>query len=112
MDAIALLGHAFVELSYACREVTKPNMYREFMGLCSEKMPVTTNLFGDKMESECKSIKTSHKLSQVASHSRNREYLDKCNTTFGPRQENSMKHFLSKKKPWQNQRSWYPKSSH
>ena len=51
MDAITLLGHAFVELSYARREVIKPNLNREFMGLCSDKVPVTTNLFGHELES-------------------------------------------------------------
>ncbi|XP_028391592.1 uncharacterized protein LOC114516343 [Dendronephthya gigantea] len=114
MDIIAILGHAFVELSHHRRDAIKPNLNKEFVALCSEKVPVTANLFGDDLQAECNNIKTSHKLSQSASKGRDkmdrRRYTatpyPSRNTSESPRQP-----FLSQRKPWRNNKPWFPKSA-
>ena len=49
MEILAILGHAFVDLSHHRREAIKPTLNKEFAALCSEQVPVTTNLFGDDL---------------------------------------------------------------
>ena len=49
----------------SCREAIKPNLNKEFAALCSEQVPVTANLFGDDLQTECNNIKTTNKLRQV-----------------------------------------------
>lgn len=114
MDIIAILGHAFVELSHHRREAIKPNFNKEFVALCSEKVPVTANLFGDDLQAECNNIKTSHKLSQSAS--KGRDKFDRRRYTGTPyssraASESLRQPFLSQRKPWRNNKPWFPKSS-
>ena len=66
MEILAVLGHAFVDLSHHRREASKPTLDKEFAALCSEQVPVTTNLFGDDLQTECNNITTTNKLCQSA----------------------------------------------
>ena len=61
---MAILGHAFVDLSHHRREAIEPNLNKEFAALCSEQVSVTANLFGDDFQTECNNIKTTNKLRQ------------------------------------------------
>ena len=65
IDIIAILRHVFVELSHRRREAIEPNLNKEFVALCSDKVPVTGNLFGDDLQTECNNIKTSNKWTQA-----------------------------------------------
>ena len=115
MDIIAILGHAFVELSHRRREAIKPNLNKEFVALCSDKVSVTANLFGDDLQTECNNIKTSNKLIQSAFSSKGRDTnSDRRRFSPYPRSnasESSRQNFLSKRKPWRNKKPWFPKFS-
>ena len=113
MEIIALLGHAFVDLSHHRREAIKPNLNKEFVALCSEKVPVTANLFGDDLQTECNNIKTTNKLRQSTLVNKGRDNFDRRRSMQPSRPfgESPRRPFLSKKKPWQNNKPWFPKPS-
>ena len=113
MEILAILGHAFVDLSHHRREAIKPTLNKEFAALCSEQVPVTTNLFGDDLQTECNNIKTTNKLRQSAVVSKGRDNFDRRRPMQPSRSfsESPRRPFLSKKKPWQNNKPWFPKSS-
>ena len=66
MEILAILAHAFVDLSHHRREAIKPALNKKFAALCSEQVPVTANLFGNDLQTECNNIKTTNKLRQSA----------------------------------------------
>ena len=55
-DAVALLGHAHIEMSHRRRESIKPHLNKEYAGLCASHVPVTTFLFGDDLQARLNSI--------------------------------------------------------
>ena len=104
MEIMAILGHAFVDLSHHRREAIKPNLNKEFAALCSEKdqhVPVTANLFGDDLQTECNNIKTTNKLRQSALANKGRDNFDRRRPMQPSRSfsESPRRPFLSKKKP-------------
>jgi hypothetical protein len=111
MEIMAILGHAFVDLSHHRREAIKPNLNKEFAALCSEQVPVTANLFGDDLQTECNNIKTTNKLRQSALANKGRDNFDRRRPMQPSRSfsESPRRPFLSKKKPWQNNKPWFPK---
>ena len=50
-DALALLGHVNIELSYRRRYAIKPSLNNEYSSLCSSQVPITGLLFGDELQS-------------------------------------------------------------
>lgn len=115
MEIMAILGHAFVDLSHQRREAIKPSLNKEFAALCSEKVQVTANLFGDDLQTECNNIKTTNKLRQSALANKGRDNFDKRRSMQSSRHfsdhPQSQRSFLSKKKPWQNNKPWFPKGT-
>ena len=113
MEILAILGHALVDLSHYRREAIKPTLNKEFAALCSEQVPVTTDLFGDDRHTECNNIKTTNKHRQSALVSKGRDNFDRRRSMLPSRSfsESPRRPFLSKKKPWQNNKPWFPKSS-
>ncbi|XP_038051565.1 uncharacterized protein LOC119724536 isoform X2 [Patiria miniata] len=64
LDAIAVIGHANHELNMRRRELIKPDLNKQFSGLCSSHVPVTGLLFGDNLPQQCKDIQQTNKIGQ------------------------------------------------
>ena len=65
-DAIALLDHVNMEMSYRRRDAIKPNLNTEYSALCGSQVPVTGLLFGDELQSQLNSIKATNKIGHTA----------------------------------------------
>ena len=65
-DSLALLGHAQYELSMKRHDVIRPNLNTaaDYTGLCSQNVPVTPHLFGDDLQQQLNTIKSSNKITQ------------------------------------------------
>ena len=61
-DALALLGHVIIELSYRRRDAIKPNLNDEYSSLCGSQVPITGLLFGDELHSQLNNIKATNKI--------------------------------------------------
>ena len=61
-DALALLGHVNIELSYRRRDAIKPNLNDEYSSLCGSQVPITGLLFGDELHSQLNNIKATNKI--------------------------------------------------
>ena len=61
-DALALLGHVNIELSYHRRDAIKPNLNNEYSSLCGSQVPITGLLFGDELQSQLNNIKATNKI--------------------------------------------------
>ena len=60
-DALALLGHVHVEMSYRRRDIIKPNLNMEYSALCGSQVPIPGFLFGDELQSQLNNTKASKK---------------------------------------------------
>ena len=82
LDAVAVMGHANHELNMRRREFIKPDLNRQFAGLCSPHVPVTGFLFGDNLPQQCKDIQQTNKIGQQVGFSGSRGYhkLDRPGT--------------------------------
>eukprot|EP00794_Sanderia_malayensis_P008454 gene8454-9358_t len=68
-EAIALLGTAQVELSLQQRDaILNHTLKKEYVGLRSQNIPITSLLFGDDLQQQLKSIKASNNLTQSMSN--------------------------------------------
>ena len=65
-DAIALLGHAHIELSHRRREEIKPHLHKDYAGLCASHVPVKTLLFGNDLQTQLNNIRASNRISTTA----------------------------------------------
>ena len=114
MEILAILGHALVDLSHHRREAIKPTLNKEFAALCSEQVPVTTNLFGDDLQTECNyNIKITNKLRQSALGNKVLDNFARRRPmqSSRPFHDSTRRPFLSQKKPWQNHKPWSTKTS-
>ena len=66
--AVAVLGNAFLDLSYRRRDMLRSSINRRYQGLCNASFPVTKSLFGDNVQETMKDINESTKLSRSASN--------------------------------------------
>ena len=62
MDALALSGHTQYELSMKWRDAIIPSLNKDYTGLCSQNVPVTSLLFGDDLQQQLNTMKASNKL--------------------------------------------------
>ena len=62
-DALALLSHTMCELSIRRREAIRPHLHKDYASLCASHVPVTTELFGDDLQSRLNNIRASNKIS-------------------------------------------------
>ncbi|KAJ8030031.1 hypothetical protein HOLleu_29600 [Holothuria leucospilota] len=67
-DAITLVAQGNLELNLARRELLKPDLSQDFQQLCSQNVPVTTQLFGDDIEKRVKDIAASTKIGAKVSY--------------------------------------------
>lgn len=65
-DALALLGHAQYELSMKRRDAIRTSLNKDYTGLCSRNVPVTSLLFGDDLQQQLNTIKASNKITQAS----------------------------------------------
>ena len=72
LDSVAIIGYSKYELNLRRRELIKPDLNRQFAGLCSVHSPVTGLLFGDNLTQLCKDIQETNKLGQKFGPSRSR----------------------------------------
>ena len=61
LDAVAIIGYANQELNMRRRDLIKPDLNRQFAGLCSH-VPITGFLFGDDLPQQCKDIQQTNKI--------------------------------------------------
>ena len=66
MDALALSGHMQYELSMKRRDAIRPSLNKDYTGLCSQNVPVTSLLFGDDLQQQLNTIKVSNKITQAS----------------------------------------------
>ena len=71
-DAIALLGHAHVDLSHRRRESIEPHLNKGYAGLCASHVPVTALLFGNDLQTQPNNIRASNRVSTTAVGSRHK----------------------------------------
>ena len=64
-DSLALLGQAAYELSMQRRDFMKPSLKDAYKRLCSDKIPVTTTLFGEDLAQPIKDIGESNRMAHV-----------------------------------------------
>lgn len=69
VDATALLGRTCHELSLMRRVKLKPVMKRQYVGLCSDSVPVTEFLFGDDISKSAKDIRQTEDVCRDMDHS-------------------------------------------
>ena len=67
-DALALLGHASQDISFRRREAIKPSLKKEYGGLMSRNVPVTSKLFGDDVLKTMKDLKQESYISREAAN--------------------------------------------
>lgn len=65
-DAVALLGHAHIDLSHRRRESLKPHLNKDYAGLCASHVPVTAQLFGNDLQTQLNNIRASNRVSSTA----------------------------------------------
>ena len=77
-DALALLGHVNIELSYRRHDAIKPTLNDEYSSLCGSQVPITGLLFGDGLQSQLNNIKaTNYKIGhRTTGKSSNRNHSD------------------------------------
>ena len=100
-DALALLGHVNIELSYRRRDAIKPNLNDEYSSLCGSQVPITGLLFGDELHSQLNNIKATNKIGHTttakpsyrnhsdgwkgkSSHSSGKPFLGKRGRSYRP----------------------------
>ena len=64
-DSLALLGQAAHELSMRRRDFLKPSLKDAYKRLCSDKIPVTTTLFGEDLAQSIKDIGEATRMAHV-----------------------------------------------
>ena len=114
-DALALLGHVNIELSYRRRDAMKPNLNNEYSSLCGSQVPITGLLFGDELQSQLNNIKVTNKIGHTttakssyrsrsdgwkgkSSHSSGKPFLGKKGRFYRPHNNNSYKPRATEKK--------------
>jgi hypothetical protein len=102
-DAIALLGHTQHELSMKRREAIKPSLKKEYAGLCSQNVPVTSLLFGDDLQQQLNNIKVSNKITQTATSAGHKPQRYKSSTAENWKHKYSDQYY---KRPYQSQNQW------
>ena len=103
-DALALLGHTQNELPMKRREAIRPSLKKEYAGLCSRNVPVTSLLFGDDLQQQLNNIKASNKMSQTSANAnKSQRSRYKGNSSDSGKNRFSDQHY---KRPFHSQSHW------
>ena len=98
-DAVALLGHAHVDLSHRRRELIKPHLNKDYAGLCASHVPVTALLFGNDLQTQLNNIRASNRVSTTAVGSRHKNAKGHPLRNY-QKSDRRSKPFLSKGRQW------------
>lgn len=61
-DTLALMGHANRQINLARREFMKPDLDSNYVHLCAQSVPYTSQLFGDDVSKAAKDIEDTRKI--------------------------------------------------
>ena len=100
-DALALLGHTMCELSIRRREAIRPHLHKDYASLCASHVPVTTELFGDDLQSRLNNIRASNKISRTTVLDRSAT-RDRTSASWSNNSRQKGNHFLSKGHRWKH----------
>ena len=67
-DSCYLLSKPTKFRRVGCFSDPKPSRKKEYVGLCSQNVPVTSLLFGDDLQQQLNNIKASNKISQTSAN--------------------------------------------
>ena len=98
-DAVALLGHAHVDLSHRRRESIKPHLNKDYVSLCASHVPVTALLFGNDLQTQLNNIRASNRVSTTAVGNRHKNVKGHPSRNY-QKSERRSKPFLSKGRQW------------
>ena len=98
-DAVALLGHAHVDLSHRRRESIKPHLNKDYASLCASHVPVTALLFGNDLQTQLNNIRASNRVSTTAVGNRHKNVKGHPSRNYQKFDRRS-KPFLSKGRQW------------
>ena len=98
-DAVALLGHAHVDLSHRRRESIKPHLNKDYAGLCASHVPVTALLFGNDLQTQLNNIRASNRVSTTAVGSRHKNVKGHPSRNY-QKPDRRNKPFLLKGRQW------------
>ena len=100
-DALVLLGHTMCELSIRRREAIRPHLHKDYASLCASHVPVTTELFGDDLQSRLNNIRASNKISRTTVLDRSAT-RDRTSASWSNNSRQKGNHFLSKGHRWKH----------
>ena len=98
-DAVALLGHAHVDLSHRRREAIKPHLNKDYAGLCGSHVPVTALLFGNDLQTQLNNIRASNRVSTTAVWNRHKNTKGHPSRNY-QKSDRRNKPFLAKGRQW------------
>ena len=98
-DAVALLGHAHVDLSHRRREAIKPHLNKDYAGLCGSHVPVTALLFGNDLQTQLNNIRASNRVSTTAVWNRHKNTKGHPSRHY-QKSDRRNKPFLAKGRQW------------
>ena len=98
-DAVALLGHAHVDLSHRRREAIKPHLNKDYAGLCASHVPVTALLFGNDLQTQLNNIRASNRVSTTAVGNRHKNTKGHPSRNY-QNSDRRNKPFLAKGRQW------------
>ena len=98
-DAVALLGHAHVDLSHRRREAIKPHLNKDYAGLCASHVPVTALLFGNDLQTQLNNIRASNRVSTTSVGNRHKNKKGHPSRNY-QKSDRRNKPFLAKGRQW------------
>ena len=110
-DAVALLGHAHIDLSHRRRESIKPHLNKDYAGLCASHVPITALLFGDDLQTQLNNIRASNRVSTTAVGNRHKQTKGHPSRNY-QRSDRGTKPFLAKGRQWNSRPPQKPSYRH
>jgi len=110
-DAVALLGHAHIDLSHRCMESIKPHLNKDYAGLCASHVPITALLFGDGLQTQLNNIRASNRVSTTAVGNRHKQTKGHPSRNY-QRSDWGTKPFLAKGCQWNSRPLQKPSYRH
>lgn len=110
-DAVALLGHAHIDLSHRRRDSIKPHLNKDYAGLCASHVPITALLFGNDLQTQLNNIRASNRVSNTAVGNRHKQTKGHPSRNYH-RSDRGTKPFLAKGRQWNSRPPQKPSYRH